>query len=268
VIDLPEDGGGRKYDEPVRRQGRIAEYVLEQGSAPIKDLSDLFGVSFITIHRDLDELERRGVLRKLRGRVTAHPSSSFDSNVRYRLRAAHAEKEALAAFALTLVEPGQAVMLDESTTALALANLLPSRAPLTVITNFVMVLNRLAGVDEIDLIALGGRYQPHLAAFGGVVCEAATAAISADVLFLSTSAVADCSAMHQDQVTMSGKRAMMAAARRRVLLIDHTKLGKVALHKLAPLRDFDLVVVDDGVDEAQLAELRKCRVPVEVAPVR
>ena len=241
--------------------------MLEHGSANVKDLAGLFGVSLITIHRDLDELERQGVLRKLRGYVTAQPSSLFDSNVRYRLRVAMAEKEGIASFALTQVEPGQSVMLDESTTALMLAKLLPNKAPLTVITNFVMILNELSEVRSIDLVSLGGKYLPFLAAFGGEVCQASLAAVHADILFISTSAVLDCVALHQDERTMRGKRAMMSSANRRVLLVDHTKFGKVAFHKLASLGDFDLVVVDSGIDEAHLVKLRECSVPVQVAPL-
>ena len=268
IIGLLGDGSGRSGSEKViRRQSGIADFVFEHGSAAIKDLAELFDVSLITIHRDLDELERQGMLRKLRGYVTAEPSSLFDSSVRYRLTAAMREKEALAKFALTQVEPGQSVLLDESTTALMVARFLPGKTPLTVITNFAMILNELNEVKGIDLICLGGEYLPFLAAFGGEVCQASLGAVRADVLFMSTSAVSDCVALHQDQRTMAGKRAMMAAAKRRILLVDHTKFGKVALHKLAPLRDFDLVVVDSGIDDASLKELEECSVPFEVVPL-
>ncbi len=265
IIGLLGDGSGRSGSEKViRRQSGIADFVFEHGSAAIKDLAELFDVSLITIHRDLDELERQGMLRKLRGYVTAEPSSLFDSSVRYRLTAAMREKEALAKFALTQVEPGQSVLLDESTTALMVAKILPGKTPLTVITNFAMILNELNEVKGIDLICLGGEYLPFLAAFGGEVCQASLGAVRADVLFMSTSAVSDCVALHQDQRTMAGKRAMMAAAKRRILLVDHTKFGRVALHKLAPLGDFDLVVVDSGIDAASLKELKECSVPFEV----
>jgi DeoR/GlpR family transcriptional regulator of sugar metabolism len=268
IIGLLGDGSGRSGSEKViRRQSGIADFVFEQGSAAIKDLAELFDVSLITIHRDLDELERQGMLKKLRGYVTAEPSSLFDSNVRYRLTAAMREKEALARFALMQVEPGQSVLLDESTTALMVARLLPDKTPLTVITNFAMILNELNEVKGINLISLGGEYLPFLAAFGGEVCQASLGVVRADVLFMSTSAVSDCVALHQDQRTMAGKRAMMAAAKRRILLVDHTKFGRVALHKLAPLGDFDLLVVDSGIDDASLKELKECSVPFEVVPL-
>ena len=268
IVGLAGDGSGRSRNEKmVRRQGLMTEYLLERGSAPIKELAEQFDVSLITIHRDLDELERQGVLMKLRGRVTAQPSSFFDSNVRYRLRAALAEKEALARLALGQIEPGQSVMLDESTTALVLAGMLPEKAPLTVITNFSLVLDELDGVRGIDLILLGGQYLPALDAFGGAVCEAALSAVRADVLFMSTSAVSDCLALHQDQEIMRGKRAMMRSAKRRVLLVDHTKFDKVALHRLAHLRDFDLLVTDAGIDDSALEELRENSIRFEVAPL-
>lgn len=253
--------------KPIRRQEQIAEYVLRHGSATIKGLTEMFDVSLMTVHRDLDELERQGVLRKFRGHVTAQPSSLFESNVRYRLATGRAEKEALAQFALKQIESGQSVMLDDSTTALALAKLLPNKAPITIVTNFMMMLNELSGEKGITLISLGGEYVPSHDSFNGVVCEAAIASVRADILFVSVSAVSNCIAFHQEQEIVRIKRAMMASARRCVLLVDNSKFGKVALHQLAPLRDFDLVVVDAGVSETHLNELRECSVPFEVVPL-
>ncbi len=260
---MPGDGKGGS-ERVIRRQEQIAEYVIRNGSAAVKELVELFEVSLITIHRDLDELERQGMIRKLRGYVTAEPSSLFDSNVRYRMRIAPKEKEALAHFALTQVEPGESVLLDESTTALAVARLLPYKAPLTVVTNFAMILNELNEVRGINLVSLGGEYLPFLGAFGGEVCHASLTAVQADVAFISTSAVSDCAALHQVERTMRGKRAMMQSAKRRILLVDHTKFGAVAFYRLAPLQDFDLVVVDSGISKDQLEMLENCSVPFEV----
>lgn len=253
---------------PAERRERIAELVLTRDVVAARDLAALFDVSLMTVHRDLDELEGRGILRKTRGGATAQPSSLFESSVHFRLGAARAEKDALARFALGLVEPGQAVLIDDASTTLALAKLLPGRGPLTVITNFRPSIEALYGAPGIRLIALGGEYFPNHDSFMGVVCEDALAAIRADVFFMSTSAVSGGVAWHQEQVTVSAKRAMLRAARRRVLLIDHGKLGRTALHQLARLSEFDLVVVDDGVDEAGLEELRESRVPFEIAPRR
>lgn len=262
----PPDDVGESVPAAQRHE-RIAEMVLRQPFVAAKDLARLFDVSLMTIHRDLDELETQGLLRKVRGGATPQPSSLFESNVRYRMTVAEAEKQALARFALGQIEPGQAVMLDESTTCLALARLLPARVPLTVITNALTVVQELKCVGEIHLIVLGGDYWPRHDAFCGLACEATASALRADILFMSTTAIANGIAFQPDQDFAIAKRAMIAAAARRVLLVDHSKFGRVALHRLAPLREFDLIVVDDGIDEAGLRQLRQAQVPFEVVPI-
>ncbi|MBA3414836.1 MAG: DeoR/GlpR transcriptional regulator [Chloroflexia bacterium] len=250
-----------------RRRDLIAELVLEHPFLAAKELAQRFGVSLMTVHRDLDELEARGVLRKVRGGATPQPSSLFESNVRYRQTLAAAEKQALARFAVEQIEPGQAVMLDESTTCLALARLLPARVPLTVITNSLAVVQELKSVKEVHLIVLGGDYWPRHDAFCGLACEATAAALRADLLCMSTTAVSGGVAYQPDQDMAIAKRAMIAAAGRRLLLVDHTKFGRVALHRLAPLRAFDLVVVDAGIDDAGRRQLSEAGVAFEVVEV-
>lgn len=256
-----------KNPDPAMRQERIAEYVMRHGSAATKDLAALFEVSVMTVHRDLDELEKRSVLRKYRGGATALPSSVFESNIRYRLATASAEKDAIARLALTKIEFGQAVMLDDSTTVLALARLLPTVAPITVITNFHAAIKELTKADGIRLIALGGEYMPGHEAFVGANCIDAIASLRSDVLFMSTSAVSGGVAFQQEQEVVMIKRAMMASATKRVLLVDHNKFGKAALNKVAPLTDFDLILVDASTPEDVLSQLREQRVSVEVAPL-
>ncbi len=250
------------------RQERIAELVLRQDFVAARDLAFRFDVSLMTIHRDLDELAGQGVLRKVRGGATPLPSSLFESNVRYRMTESVVEKQALARMALTLLEPGQAVMLDDSTTTLALARLLPTLdAPLTVITNFLASMRELSQATAIRLIVLGGEYLPSHDSFTGIASQAMLAALRADVLFLSTTAVADGATFQPEPEVAMLKQAMMRSAARRILLIDHCKIGRVALHRLAPLRDFDLVVVDAGIDDERLRQLREAGAEVVVAPL-
>ncbi len=258
----PDQGGLA----PAERREQIAAFVLANESVSARYLASRFDVSLMTVHRDLDELERRGVLRKIRGGATPQPSSLFESNVRYRLSTARAEKAALAKFALAMIEPGQAILLDDATTTLALARLLPGIAPLTVITNYLATIQLLHSAPDIRLIVLGGEYFPSHDSFLGIVCEDAIASLRADLFFMSTSAVSNGIAYHQEQEIVAVKRAMLRAAARSILLIDHSKLGKTALHHLAPLTDFDLVVVDDGVDEAGCRALEDGKVPFAVAP--
>ena len=243
------------------------EQVFREGTVSAKRLASLFGVSVMTIYRDLDELEERRILRRERGGASAQPTSLFESDVRYRILKYKQEKEALCARAMQEVEPGQVVMVDDSTSVLPLAGMLPSLAPLTVITNFRLTLEELSGHAGIQLICLGGEYLPSHDAYVGVVCETAIASVRPDVVFMSTSAVSGGDAFHQEPEMVRIKRAMLAVARRKVLLLDHSKLDKRAVHFLAPLSEFDLVITDSGAPAEALSELEERGVNHEIVSV-
>lgn len=249
---------------PRERREQIRTRVAEEGFVRLEHLAEAFGVSGMTIHRDLDVLQSEGWLRKVRGGATAKPSTHYHGDVRHRMQAMAQTKQELATAALAMVEPGSSVMVDESTTALALAEMLPSQGPLTVITNFLAVVKLLAGEPGIDLIALGGAYFPAYDAFLGMHTSDTIRSLRADVLFMSTTAISHGQCYHQSQETVAVKRALMAAADRRVLLVDHTKFTKRGLHQLAALTAFDTVIVDRGISALHETELRAQGVTVVV----
>lgn len=247
---------GEQERNPHERQEDIRERILAQGFVRVSELASAHAVSNMTIRRDLDALEEQGWVRKVRGGATAEPSAFYHGDVRHRMQAMNVEKRAIAARAVELVERGQTVMLDESTTGYGLAQLLPSRRPVTVITNFLPSLHLLSRQPGVDLIALGGSYKPSYDAFLGPGTAESVGAMTADLLFASTTAITDGACYHRSQETILVKQALMRAAARKVLLVDHAKFGRRAVHHLAPVDAFDVVVVDTGIDEAHLADLR------------
>lgn len=259
--------GDSRQARQLARQRAITEAVMAEGAVRIEQLADRFDISVMTVHRDLDELEGRGLLRKSRGIATATSTSLVESSDVYRSSRELAEKEAIASKALDLVEPGSAVMLDDSTTVLQLARHLPSKTPLTVITNVLTIMTELRGVSGISLLSLGGQFYNWCSAFMGGMTTQAIGDLRADTFIMSTSAIVDDIAFHQTLETVDVKRAMFEASSRRILLADHTKFGKRALHALAPLSDFDVVVVDAATPHEHVQRLRKRGVEVVVANV-
>jgi DeoR/GlpR family transcriptional regulator of sugar metabolism len=252
--------------KPEARRQRVAEAVLSRGSATAQELATEFEVSLMTIHRDLDELERRGIVRKFRGGVSAQPSVVFESNVAYRMKTMIPEKQSIARHAMRYVEPGMSVILDDSTTALQMVPLFGEGGPVHVATNFLPAIAGLRDQPDVKLISFGGDYDPHHDSFLGVMCLQSIESIRADATFLSTSAVEGAFAYHQEERVVAFKRAMFNVAARRYLLLDHSKIGRVALHKLLPLHDFDLVIVDAGTPKAALDALTREGLRFEVAP--
>jgi DeoR/GlpR family transcriptional regulator of sugar metabolism len=246
------------------RQQRIVEHVLAAGSASAAELADLAGVSLMTVHRDVDELVRRGLVRKFHGGVSAQPTSVFEAHSEYRRTAHRAEKAAIATTALAMVEPGSSIMIDDSTTALALLERVESVGPLTVVTNYLPAMELLKGLPEVRLIALGGDYSRTHDSFGGIGATESIARMSVDAAFVSTSSMTGSMTYHQEQDIVLVKRAMLDAAARTVLLMDSSKAPRRALHQLLPLDAFDALVVDDGVADELLGEMRE-HVSVTVA---
>lgn len=241
------------------RQQEIIAHVVARGVATVAELTELTGASVMTIHRDLDELARRGVVRKFHGGVSAQPSTVFEASSEYRLRTQTSAKEALAAAALRFVEPGMSLMVDDSTTNLALARMLDDAGAgsLTVATNYVPTINALRELQDVHLIAIGGDYSPTHESFLGMAALEAISALSVDATFISTSAMTATVAFHQEPELILVKRAMMDTGQRKILMMDSSKLGRRALHRLAPVSDFHHVVVNGDADDQFLRELKE-----------
>ena len=275
-VDEPADGPSRKAQissdtrlaRQLARRQSITEIVMAEGSVRIEDLTDRFGISLMTAHRDLDELVSRGILRKTRGIASAAPTSLIESSDVYRSSRQSAEKKALALAAMRFVEPGQAIFFDDSTTVLQMARFLPSAVPLTVITNSLILMNELKGVRDLTLLGLGGQYYNWCNAFMGRMTTHEISQLRADTLFMSMSAITDDIVFHQFLEMVDTKRAMFDSASTRILLADHTKFDRRALHAFSPLSSFDIVIVDDGTPPIHLARMRDKGINVVVAPTR
>jgi len=247
------------------RLDAITEYVIGAGSAKIDELSERFAVTTVTIHRDLDALQARGILRKSRGFVTAVASSLFEANPEFRKRQHVRAKREIAAEAFKLIDPGHAIVLDDSTTGVHLAELLPARQPLTVITHFQSVIDEVVKHPAISLISLGGQHYQWSNAFMGPLTISAMRALRADSLFMSTPSIIEDACFHQHYDATLIKQAMFDSAARRFLMADSSKFELRALHRSIALQDFDAVIVDSQFPDGRLAALHDLGITVIVA---
>lgn len=237
------------------RRRDIVDLLVEEGTVSLDDLALRFSVSKMTIHRDLDDLEAEGLLRKVRGGATIEASGQFESDYRYRARMAPGLKRSIARRAADFIEPGMSVMIDDGSTSEALIPFLIEKRPLTVITNNLAVINGLSGQGGISLIALGGDFSKKFNGFFGVLTIAALADLRADVALITSSSIHGRIACHQDQEVLQVKRAMMAVAQKSYLMADHNKFGRTALHRLADLDAFDGVITGGELAAEQVADL-------------
>lgn len=250
---------------PAARRRRVRERVLGEGYAGLEDLAREHDVSLMTMHRDLDALQAEGWLVKIRGGATANPGALVEAGVAQRQGSMQREKAAVAREAASMVSPGQTVFLDDSTTVLAMVEHLRQRPPMVVGTNFLTAVEQLGELAGTEVVLFGGAVHRQQESCLGMHTLAAIERLHADLLFMSTTAISGGRLLHRSEATVTVRQAFMANSAHSVLLVDHAKFGRPAPHVLCRVADFDTVVVDEGVDEADLAELREVCDDVRVA---
>jgi len=166
---------------------------------------------------------------------------------------------------MQFVEPGQAIFFDDSTTVLQMASHLSSKVPITAITNSLTLMNALTGMHDVTLLALGGQYYNWCNAFMGRMTITEIKGLRADIAFISMSAINDGIVLHQSPETVDTKRAMFDCSVKRILLADHTKFERRALHSFASLDEFDVVIVDDKTLPVHIDRMRSRDINVVVA---
>lgn len=235
----------------AQRRTRISEMLVERETVTVRELAELFGVSNMTAHRDLDALAERGVLRKVRGGATARPTALYESSLSYRMGENAEAKQQIAAVAARLVQPGSSILLDDSTTALAMVPHLAEIPELTIVTTFVSVIEALAGAadGELHLIGIGGTYDPKYHAFGGVMAEEALRRLRVDQCFSANLVDLSRGAFHREAEQAAVKRTMIEVSGESILLADASKFVKRGMHRIAGLEVFDRAVVDASTDE-------------------
>lgn len=244
------------------------EYVLAQlsahGQVEAARLAHDLRVSTESIRKDLGHLEERGLLRRVHGGAIPARELTVEPAVHTRTGNA-AEKEAIARAALRHVPAGGTVLIDAGSTTAWLAALLPDRE-LTVYTNALPIASALAAKPEITVHALGGTIRRSTLATVGRQALDQLAALNVDVAFLGTNGVSYTRGLTTpDESEAAVKAAMVGAAGRRILLVDHTKFGRTSLCRHARLADLDLLITDPATPLADRARLEVAGVPTEVA---
>jgi len=235
---------------------------VQSGSSHVGELAESFGVSEMTVRRDLRELARDGKLERVRGgAVNAGGEPPFEETVVERFEA----KDRIGAAAAALVADGETVMIDIGTTTLQAAHHLHGRR-LTVVTTSLAVYEELLPDHGIELVLPGGVVRRNYRSLVGVVAEDALRQLRADVLFLGTSAVDEALAVWDStMVEVPIKRAMIAAADRVVLLADSEKFAMRGVVRVCERAAIDQLVTDAALPASVRSALDEAGIEVTLA---
>lgn len=238
---------------PERHQ-QILETARAHGRVEVAGLARDLAVTPETVRRDLTALERRGVLRRVHGGAIPVERFGIEPGVADREGHAAGEKERIARAALDELPDGGSVILDAGTTTVRLAELLPSDRELTVVTHAIPVASVLISRPNVTLHLLGGIVRGRTMAAVGDWTRSQISEVFADVAFMGTNGISVERGLTTPDIAEAGvKRALIDAARRTVVLADHSKFGREDFARVAPLSDVDTVITDVGLD-VELAE--------------
>src|SRR6266545_862811 len=231
------------------RQQAILDQARAHGRVDVAALAE-------DIRRDLTLLERAGVLRRVHGGAIPVERIGFEPAFAARDAVLTAEKERIGKAALAEVPNEGAVILDAGTTTARLAQVLPGDRELTVVVNSPVLAAMLGTRANLNVLLLGGRVRGKTLATVDDWALRPLADLYVDVAFIGTNG---CSVERglttPDPAEAAVKRAMIAAARRSVLLADHTKIGNDYLARFGSLSDVDLLITDAGLDDDLVLDL-------------
>lgn len=241
------------------RQEHILRIVEEHGRARVSELAAQFGVSAVTIRKDLVVLEtERRLVRTHGGAINvdrSRPELAFE--IRERLQAD--EKARIGAVAAALVHDGESIVMDASTTALSVARHLKARggwSQLTVITNGLRLASELAGHPGITVLMLGGRVRWEALSVVGQLGDGLFRRVNVQKAFLGAAGFTPESGLAdaQDEEAQI-KRAMVAAAHEVIAIVDHTKWERAAFATFCPTDKVTIVLTDDAAPPTMVRAL-------------
>ncbi len=229
----------------VERRNLILEKLQEEKKVVVSELSTLFGVSEETIRRDLDRLDKEGLASKSYGGAILNENSGFDMPFNVRKKRNMEGKRVIAGLVEGLVQEGEHIILDPSTTAVAIVKALKSRRRLTVITNSIEVLVELSDVSGWDIISTGGTLRENYLALVGPKAMEGISTFNADKVILSCKGLdMEKGITDANEMFSQVKQTMLKCAKQRILAVDHTKFDNIAFSRICKLSAIDMVVTD------------------------
>ncbi|MDG4771112.1 DeoR/GlpR family DNA-binding transcription regulator [Solwaraspora sp. WMMD792] len=238
------------------RQQEIVRLARADGRVDVTALAESLNVTAETIRRDLTTLERAGVLRRVHGGAIPVERIGFEPALATRDAVLTTEKERIAKAALAELPHEGAIILDAGTTTARLAAILPADRELTVVINSPALATVLGARSNLNVLLLGGRVRGRTMATVDDWALRPLADVYVDVAFIGTNG---CSVERglttPDPAEAAVKRAMIGAARRSVVLADHTKIGNDYLARFGRLADIDTLITDNGLNADLVAEV-------------
>jgi DeoR/GlpR family transcriptional regulator of sugar metabolism len=248
------------------RRNLVLQLLEQQGEVSVSNISLSAGVSEMTIRRDLDALAQDGLLKRVHGGAIGVVSRSYEPPFAARIERNFELKRKIGEAAASLVGDGETLILDVGTTVLETARALRSRHNLTVLTASIRAMDLLAGGEGIQLMSTGGVVRRGEMSLVGDLAERAFDDLRFDSFVMGVGGIDLKEGLTEfNPEDARVKKHALMSARRCIVVADHTKLGKIAFSRIAPLDRVDVLVTDRRADSEILDGFRSVDVEVVLA---
>lgn len=250
----------------AERRSRIISLLAQQGKVKVNELSSEFGVSEVTIRRDLASLEKDGLIERTHGGAVFSTKSRFELSFDQKASKNMEEKIRISKEALALIEDGDTIMLDSGTTTFQLAKRLKTKKNLTVVTNAINMAPELSAVPDLTLVILGGFFKPSTGATIGPMTIRNLQDMHVDKFFIGCNAITiKGGLMTADMNDAETRRAMINSAAQVIMLADSSKFGKLSFCSIAPADAIDVIITDSNLDSHTIDAFQKKGIKVILA---
>lgn len=255
----------------TRRRQEILQDLLLAGDVSVNELAERLGISPTTVRRSLRSLEEQGLLRRRHGgavpvEISLYEHFRYDADFQERDQLYADEKRRIGVAASECVKDGDIVALSAGTTTTQVARALKLHRDITIVTNAVNIAMELARSKTIRVLLLGGWVSGGWFSVLGPTSLEMIADTEIDITFVGADGIdvkSGLTTIHPDEADVNA--AMIRQARRKVVVADHSKLGKTADAFVCPLHAVDLVITDTGAADKILAPFRSKRISIQQA---
>lgn len=244
----------------------IQKFLEGRRSVTFAEIRAEFGVSTATARRDLDALEARGKVQRIRGGAIVAETAPPQLPILERSRDQVEEKAAIGAATAALIRDGESVFLGGGTTVHEVARCLANHSRITIFSNSLQVINTLAMVGKVHLVILGGVIRVDEATVYGHFAEMMLSGIHVDKVILGARSISISNGITNDLgPDISTERAILQIGREVIVVADHTKFNRISTVNICPLSRIHRIVTDAGISPVDRSAIEEAGVEVVVA---
>lgn len=246
---------------PLERRRKIIEYINANQSVKVIELSKDFNVTEETIRRDLEKLEKEGVLMRTYGGAVLIEKEHDDQPFSVRSRENIENKKQIGLMLNQLIQDGETIMMDSSTTSLEVAKIIGDSKSITLITNSMGLAMEVVHFDEMQVICAGGTLRRKSLSFIGPTARKGIYSYYADKVILSCKGIdMEKGIMESNEMEADVKKAMIESAKTVILVVDHTKFNTLSMIRLYDLSKVDIIVTDTKPSQEWMVYLEEKKI--------